>query len=71
MSKQLNTVGFSLFGGGILLMAGYGLYNLMKDLDVPPVIKMGIIMILFGIMFLFASVALERQQGEDENIGDE
>ncbi|HHH78035.1 MAG TPA: hypothetical protein ENL18_02340 [Thermoplasmatales archaeon] len=61
--------GLALLGGGILILVAYGLYNVLKSMGkVDPVIFVAAIIILFGIVILTVSTAMDRKSGEEKKI---
>ncbi|HEC88019.1 MAG TPA: hypothetical protein ENI52_01740 [Thermoplasmata archaeon] len=62
-------VGLAFLGGGFLILIVYGIYNLIKKISgIDPVIFIALIVIIFGIVLLLVSTAMERKSEELEKI---
>ena len=58
--KPLNILGLVIFSTGVLILAGFGLYEFFKDIEVPQIVKWGIIIVIFGVIILLISLISER-----------
>ncbi len=62
-------IGLAFLGGGFLLLIGYGLYNIFKELtNVDPVVLTAILAIVIGIVILLISTAMDRKSEELKEI---
>ena len=58
-------VGLAMFGGGILLLVGYGIYNLIKEIsNINAIVLTAILAIIGGIVILLISTAMDRKSKE-------
>ena len=58
MNKLLFS-GLALLGVGILILASYGIYHLAGS-DLPPIIKIALVLIIIGLGLAFIYVIRDR-----------
>ncbi|HIH36868.1 MAG TPA: hypothetical protein HA232_03050 [Methanocellales archaeon] len=58
--EKVRFFGFILLGIGVIICLSYALYHFIKASEVPLVIRLGVVGILTGIVFLLISVIRER-----------
>ena len=61
------TVGMIIFVVGILIIIGYGLYQGFENLsleEIDAVITIGVVAIVIGLIVLFISIIIEKQEGK-------
>ena len=58
--KTLNILGLVIFSAGVLILAGFGLYEFFKDIEIPQIVKWGIIIVILGLIILLISLVSER-----------
>ncbi|MDD2777798.1 MAG: hypothetical protein PHS47_03885 [Methanocellales archaeon] len=64
--EKVRLFGFALFGFGVIICLAYALYHFIKASEVPLVIRLGVVVILTGIVFLLISVIKEGFEEEKE-----
>ena len=45
-------IGLTLFFGGVLALAGYGVYALLADAETPAIVKFGVLALYGGLVVL-------------------
>ena len=63
--EKVRFFGFILLGIGVIILLAYALYHFVKASEVPLVIRLGVVGILTGIIFLLISVIRERFEEEE------
>ncbi len=62
--KPSNIFGLTIFSAGALVLVGFGLYKLfgaiLKDNDIPIVVKWGIVGLILGVVIILFSLIIER-----------
>ena len=62
--KTTKLIGLTLFGGGALVLLGYGLFEATQELwadpEVPLVIKIGFVALILGLLVLIGVLIAER-----------
>lgn len=53
-------IGLTLFFGGFLALAGYGVYALLADVEVPAIVKFGVLALYGGLAVLGLLVLRQR-----------
>ena len=52
---------------GIVVVIGYGIWEMMQDDTVPALIKTAIAAVIVGVLLLFVSVLMQRLQDRKED----
>ncbi|MFH0906776.1 MAG: hypothetical protein ABIC36_03520 [bacterium] len=58
--RLLNILGLITFFAGIFVLAGFGFYEFFKDSEIPFVVKLGITVLILGIIIILISLIKER-----------
>lgn len=62
--KLVNIIGLTLLGGGVLLLGGFGFYELSlefwHDDSIPMIIRLGVSAVGLGFFILLIGLTLER-----------
>ncbi|MDD2666726.1 MAG: hypothetical protein PHD13_06150 [Methanocellales archaeon] len=64
--EKVRLFGFALFGFGVIICLTYALYHFIKASEVPLIIRLGVVGIIAGVVFLLISVIRERFEEEEE-----
>lgn len=62
----MSKVGYISIITGILALISYSLYILLVDLEVPLIIKIGILLVVFGSMFILIKQIASRKKEKIE-----
>lgn len=64
--KPLNILGLTIFSAGILLLAGFGFYEFLKDTTVPLVVRWGSAGLILGVLIILISLIIERRKDKQK-----
>jgi|ETNmetMinimDraft_2_1059921.scaffolds.fasta_scaffold481288_1 hypothetical protein len=60
--KPLNIIGLAVFTVGTLLLIGFGIYEIIEDINtnIPIVIILGVAGVILGVIIMLISLIIER-----------
>jgi tetrahydromethanopterin S-methyltransferase subunit E len=64
--RIFNILGLTLFFGGLISIFAWLLYDLVLSVDIPLVIKWGIVSIIAGIIVILISLIKERSKEKEK-----
>lgn len=53
-------IGWLLWGGGLLVLILYGLYEFLRNPTIAAIERVGVLAVVLGVVFMFISVIIER-----------
>ncbi len=56
-------IGWLLWGGGAVVLAGYGIYSFATDPTVKAIERVGVLAVILGVVLLFLTVLADRIRG--------
>lgn len=56
----MKNIGVVLLIIGIIILIGYGIYELISDLLMPMVVKISIIALIMGIIIIISALIIEK-----------
>ena len=65
--KNGKVIGMTMFVCGLILLIGYGLYQGFQNIsleNIDIIIAISTIVIILGLIILFASILMEQQKGK-------
>lgn len=57
---HMKNLGVSLLLGGIILLIGFGIYQMLIDIAIPLFVKIAIILLIIGFLIIIFSLIKER-----------
>jgi flagellar biosynthesis protein FliR len=58
--KPLNKFGLTLLAVGVIVLAGFVLFEFFGDPNVPVAVRLGVVAVVTGVIVLIVSLARER-----------
>ncbi len=63
---MISKMGYYLIIIGILVLIGYGIYNIILDFSIPVTIKIGLSLVIVGVVGIIGSQIFQRRKEEKE-----
>lgn len=63
--EPLNIIGLIIFSIGFLVLMGFGFCEFFQEVDIPLVVKIGIVTLFLGIIIILISLIKERLNEKD------